>query len=88
MFRVKVSYIGNDGQEYEKTYSNRQIHSCVRRTRREKNFSRLLGTTSWEPKVGEVTPHPPADYTPARFKVKKGRFGRMIAGQWIGEKDV
>lgn len=85
MFRVAVIYIGNDGKEYEKVFSNRQIHSCVRRTRKEKNFSRLVNTRCWEPKVGEVTPHPPADYTPARFKVKKGRFGRMIAGQWIGE---
>ena len=87
MFRVKVCYIGKDGLEYDRTFTNRTVASCIYHTKKGGNFARLINTTSWEG-LGSLAPTPPADYTPARFKVKKGRFGRMVAGQWIGEKDV
>jgi len=78
-FVVDVFYI-KEGVEYSDSYFNKQIHSCVRATRRKRNVV-VTGTRTRDLSYADkCIPSPPPDFQFASFPVKqkRNRFGRMI----------
>lgn len=81
MFVVEVQYRVN-GTEKVDRYFDRQIHSCIRATKRANRGCLITGTTTRELKrEDKCIPEPPSDFRYARFKckTKKNRWGRDVA---------
>ena len=78
-FVVEVLYT-KEGVEYVDRYFGKQIHSCVRATKRKRNVI-VTGTRSREVShADKCIPSPPPDFEFASFPVKqkRNRFGRLI----------
>jgi hypothetical protein len=78
-FVVEVFYV-KDGVEYSDRYFNKQIHSCVRATKRKRNVV-VTGTRTRDLSYADkCIPSPPPDFKFASFPVKqkRNRFGRLI----------
>jgi len=82
-FRIEVWFTKNGERMCEK-YTNVQVHSAVRRTKRKhKNQIIDIQTVSYVPSHKDVIPDPPEGWDFARFKVKmkKNRFGNMVSAK-------
>lgn len=77
-FVVEVHYTMNGVPAFDR-YFNRQIHSCIRATKRKRKGCLFTGTKTYE-NIDKCVPTPPEGWQPARFKVKtkKNRWGRII----------
>ena len=81
MFVVKVHYTVN-GIEKVDRYYDRQIHSCIRATKRSNKGCIITGTITREVKrEDKCIPEPPQGWRYAMFtcKTKKNRWGRDVA---------
>lgn len=79
-FEVKVFYTVNDVSKSDR-YIDKQIHSCVRATKRKNKGCIVTGTCSRELTAEDkCIPTPPTGWIPALFacKTKKNRWGREI----------
>ena len=77
-FVVEVHYTLNGVPAFDR-YFNRQVHSCIRATKRKRKGCLFTGTKTYE-NYNKNLPTPPEGWQPARFKVKtkKNRWGREV----------
>ena len=81
MFVVEVLYKVNDEDKVDR-YFDRQVHSCVRATKRANKGCRIINTRTRElTRADKCIPEPPKDFRYAMFtcKTKKNRWGRDVA---------
>lgn len=79
-YEVIVMY-QDKGLMKQDRYINRQIHSCVRATKRKNKGCTVLNTITRDlSHADKCIPQPPADFQFARWKckTKKNRWGRDV----------
>ena len=78
-FEVIVKYSMN-GVKKQDRYINKQIHSCVRATKRKNKGCIILNTTTRDMTYADKCIPDPEGFRFARFKVKtkKNRWGREV----------